>query len=63
MPPTPTKPLGLCATCAFDHGMCGFYDENKDNSSNWTRSSGPTPGFNTGPDNNHTLGTSSSAKI
>ncbi|XP_065844379.1 MAM and LDL-receptor class A domain-containing protein 2-like isoform X2 [Oscarella lobularis] len=59
----PTKPLGLCATCAFDNGVCGFYDENKNNFFNWTRSSGPTPGFNTGPDNDHTLGTSSGTNI
>ncbi|XP_065844411.1 MAM and LDL-receptor class A domain-containing protein 2-like isoform X2 [Oscarella lobularis] len=27
----PTKSPGLCATCAFDHDMCGFYEENEDN--------------------------------
>jgi hypothetical protein len=55
-PDCPTEPpTEKFCDCTFDDDKCGFIDETDDNY-DWIRYNGPTPGFGTGPSNDHTTG-------
>ncbi|XP_071341063.1 MAM and LDL-receptor class A domain-containing protein 1 isoform X4 [Trachinotus anak] len=44
--------------CNFEHGLCSWKQEQSGGDVfDWTHIQGPTPSFNTGPLNDHTLGT------
>ena len=52
------KFLSLTGTCTFDNNdLCSWKNVNGTDF-NWLLKSGPTPTVSTGPNNDHTLGTS-----
>ena len=58
-----TKPFIFCYlfsvvefSCDFEGGMCGMSQDNGD-VFDWTRHKGRTSSMNTGPANDHTMGT------
>ena len=44
-------------SCNFDSGLCyGWHQSQLSDVFNWTRGTGGTPSFNTGPSSDHTTG-------
>ena len=49
--PLPPQPW-----CNFDIGLCPGWRQSKSDAFNWTRNSGATPSYDTGPSSDHTTG-------
>ena len=45
--------------CTFEYGMCGWQQDTQRDQFDWTRHNGPTSSGNTGPTQDHTLGSAS----
>lgn len=43
--------------CDFENGLCNWKQDSISDNFDWTRQSGPTPSFGTGPGRDHTFGT------
>ncbi|XP_078352104.1 MAM and LDL-receptor class A domain-containing protein 2-like [Oculina patagonica] len=46
----------VAVSCDFDSGLCGGWRQSNSDVFNWTRHTGSTPSFSTGPDGDHTSG-------
>ena len=51
--PSPPPPLSEQLGCSFETDKCGWVDTRPDS---WTRTSGSTPSYGTGPSGDHTTG-------
>ena len=59
--PTPWTSPSAQASCTFDYGLCSGWSQSYSDVFDWTRHSGSTPSFNTGPSSDHTSGSGESS--